>query len=70
MDAVLAYVASTHRAERYGCRWHWEEKDRMEWAKARLAELFSGMFLIEQGGTKIKVERLKDLTGDVSTRGF
>lgn len=51
-------------------RWHWEEKDRKEWTKARLAELFSGLVLAESGEgearTLLKVERLKDLTGDVS----
>ncbi|KAG2488076.1 hypothetical protein HYH03_013379 [Edaphochlamys debaryana] len=52
--------------------WHWEEKDRKEWTKARLAELFSGQVLYEVEGaaegepTLLKVERLKDLTGDAS----
>ncbi|KXZ43399.1 hypothetical protein GPECTOR_91g553 [Gonium pectorale] len=51
--------------------WHWEEKDRKEWTKARLAELFSGLVLHEAPDaadgqpTLLKVERLKDLTGDV-----
>lgn len=54
--------------------WHWEEKDRKEWTKARLAELFSGLVLAESGEgearTLLKVERLKDLTGDacITTR--
>lgn len=53
--------------------WHWEEKDRKEWTKARLAELFSGqvLFSAPEGGAaegqpaELRVERLKDLTGDV-----
>ncbi|GLC47194.1 hypothetical protein PLESTB_001622200 [Pleodorina starrii] len=52
--------------------WHWEEKDRKEWTKARLAELFSGLVLheLEEAAegepTLLKVERLKELTGDAS----
>ncbi|KAG2424466.1 hypothetical protein HXX76_014518 [Chlamydomonas incerta] len=54
--------------------WHWEEKDRKEWTKARLAELFSGKVLFEaaEGGAaegapaELRVERLKDLTGDAA----
>ncbi|EFJ41648.1 hypothetical protein VOLCADRAFT_107607 [Volvox carteri f. nagariensis] len=52
--------------------WHWEEKDRKEWTKTRLAELFSGLVLhevedaAEGEPTRIIVERLKDMTGDAS----
>ncbi|PNH03622.1 Activator heat shock protein ATPase 2, partial [Tetrabaena socialis] len=53
--------------------WHWEEKDRKEWTRTRLTELFSELMLHEAGeGTAdgepvlLKVERLKDLTGDAS----
>ncbi|GFR49760.1 hypothetical protein Agub_g11921 [Astrephomene gubernaculifera] len=52
--------------------WHWEEKDRKEWTKSRLAELFSGLVLLdaedasEGEPAKLKIERLKDLTGDAS----
>ncbi|GIL54820.1 hypothetical protein Vafri_10510 [Volvox africanus] len=52
--------------------WHWEEKDRKEWTKARLAELFSDLVLHELEDAaegepqRLKVERLKELTGDAS----
>ncbi|KAG2430979.1 hypothetical protein HYH02_013512 [Chlamydomonas schloesseri] len=52
--------------------WHWEEKDRKEWTKARLAELFSGQVLFsapdadEGQPAELRVERLKEVTGDAA----
>lgn len=50
--------------------WHWEEKDRMEWSRARLGELLGGLDAGLDAGSvgSLRIERVKDVTGDVSGR--
>lgn len=51
--------------------WHWEEKNKLEWSKQRLAELLVGLTRDVNGGDRsVKVSALKDVVGDacVTTR--
>jgi len=44
--------------------WHWVEKDMMEWSKARLNELFTGLKLVDAGGSTITCTGVDSCTGE------
>lgn len=45
-------------------RWHWEEINKLTWARSKLTELLIGYE--HQNGT-CKITKLKDISGDVCT---
>ncbi len=75
-ERTRASRAAAHTA-RWTCAagWHWTEKDRKQWTKERLAELFAGLQLFcaedaaEGEPQRLAVTQLKDVTGEVGLDG-
>lgn len=44
-------------------QWHWEEINKLEWAKTRLAELLVGL-----EAEDVRITELKDVSGEVRQR--